>query len=269
MTKLLSDIIKKRNLATHYESEIDWYDKRVPLFGVEIELENPPNWTETEAMRWSSSYNQVHDGSLANGIEYVSSIVHNKTLERFRENTRLILSKKHTASNRCSTHVHINARDLTLAQIRNWITVYAIVEDALFSYCDESRKGNNYCYSITQTTPTKTTLKQKQTNLDGLKYCAINSGALTITGTLEFRHLQGLTKPEILFDWLTLLFDVYNYGTTVKKTELKRKLDELSHTSPYEAFLEEVFGKRVSLFNMIDLRAAMEDNVTWAKLYLY
>lgn len=266
--RLLSDIIKKRNLATQYLDN-EWYDKKVPLFGVEIELENPPRWTEIQWAKLAQSYSSTHDGSLHNGVEYVSSIIHNKTLDRFLGNTKFLLSRKHTASNRCSTHVHINARDLTLPQIRNWITVYAVVEDALFSYCDESRKGNNYCYSITQTTPTKTTLKQKQNNIDGLKYCAVNSGSLTQLGTLEFRHLQGITNHEVLFNWLMLLFDVYNYGVNISKAELKGKLDELSHTSPYEAFLDEVFGNHVSLLRINDLRSCLEDNVTWAKLYLY
>lgn len=270
MSRILAEITSKRNFATHYQDNVvDWYDKKIPLFGVEIELENPPRFTEVQSATIAQSYGIVPDNSLMNGVEYVSKIIHNKTLKRFVENTNLILSKKHSVSQRCSTHVHINARDLTLAQIRNWTAVYAIVEDALFSYCAENRKGNNYCYSITQTKPTKSTLKQKQGNIEGLKYCAINSGSLTTTGTLEFRHLQGIDNTKTLLDWLTLLFDVYNYGVNTKKNDLKLKLAELSHTSPYEAFLEEVFGERTRLLKINDMRACLEDNVTWAKLYLY
>lgn len=268
--KKLADILNKRDYVTHpTDGKFVWYKKHVPLFGVELELENPPDWKDVELNKIHQSYQIVHDGSLRNGCEYVSAIIHNKTLERFFTNTEFIFSKPHTASIRCSTHVHINARNLSLPQIRNWTTVYAVVEDALFSFCDPLRKGNNYCYSITHTKPTKSTLKQKQSQQDSLKYCAVNSGSLVDKGTLEFRQLEGTTDINKLKQWLCLLFDVYNYGINVERSELKRTLDELSSTSPYEAFLDSVFGEHRRWLRLTDHRSAMEDNITWAKLYLY
>lgn len=269
--RTLADILKKRCPTTHVLPEkIDWYNKKVPLFGVEIELEDPPAWTQAELAKIQQTYQITGDGSLRNGVEYISQIIHNKTLERFRENTAFLMTKrKHTVSNRCSTHVHINALDLSLMQIRHWIATYTLVEDALFSFCDPMRKGNNYCYSITQTKPTKTTLKQKRLQLEGLKYCSLNLGALVTTGTLEFRQLEGNKDPEKLFQWLQLLWDVYNYGINISRDRFIRKLTELSHTSPYELFLEEVFGDHLRWLNIENPREMLEDNVTWTKLYLY
>lgn len=270
--KEFGELIRKPSYVTKYfPDKIQWYDKKVPLFGVELELEglSNVNFTQLEASTVAKVFNGTADASLRDGVEYVSKVVHNKMLDNFWEAVNVITSKRFDRSIRCSTHVHINARDLPVRTIRQWIAVYAVVEDILFTYCNANRKGNNYCYSITRTQPRSLSFRDRRGNANNLKYCAVNIGALFSKGTLEFRHLEGVQNKEHLQTWLKLLFDVYNYALNVDDNELKHVLYTLSSESPYEHFLNSVFGENIQHLNLLELREAMEDNVTWAKLYLY
>lgn len=102
------------------------------LYGLELEIENVPNWDELVVAGMSS----VEDGSLRNdGREFLTapstySVVCN-TLERFFERAKLT---DNNYSERCSIHVHANCQDLTTDQLSGLCMLYQVYERLLYMF---------------------------------------------------------------------------------------------------------------------------------------
>lgn len=165
------------------------------LAGIEIELEGVPD--PSRRLRY---WEAKSDGSLRNdGIEYVCSSpwggldLYNAIVEVDTE----LHSKRPNETWRCSTHVHIDVRDLTIPQLKRMILAYIFYERTLFRCSGFHRYKNNFCVAIG--------FAQEMVNIlssnwekDGRdfvtsvasswdKYTALNILPILTFGSLEFR----------------------------------------------------------------------------------
>lgn len=113
--------------------------------GVEVELEGVEN--EGDLLDY---WNVIGDGSLRGGCEFVMSApTGGEDLVHAIIELDTYLSDKHPDGNwRCSTHVHIDARDMNLQEIKNFILIYTVLEKALFRLSGMSRYKNNFCCAL-------------------------------------------------------------------------------------------------------------------------
>lgn len=164
--------------------------------GVEIELEGVDN-----AGRFRSDYWEVkNDGSLRNGHEFVfrgptgGRDLHNALVE-----IDTFLNTRNPDGNwRCSTHVHVDVRDMNCKQLKNLIVAYAVLEKFLFKLSGIHRYKNNFCCALGFAQQQLKTLANgwnhestyvfSNSVVQGWdKYSALNLLPITQFGSVEFR----------------------------------------------------------------------------------
>ena len=108
---------------------------------------------------------------------------------------------------RGSTHIHINCQDLTWGQLRKTVTACAWAEQLLIERAGKGRKGNLFAMSY-NTAPLGwadiiKSVRERNLRLHGdTHYMAINFGALTTHGTIEFRMPPSARNEDDAIDWL-------------------------------------------------------------------
>lgn len=114
--------------------------------GVELELEN------LRGVRQPDGWNVTIDGSLRNnGYEFVLDGAQGGTqlYESIAALENELFGKNFHANLRCSTHVHLDVRELTIVQLKKLLLAYVIFEDLFFELSGSFRKSNNFCPSFT------------------------------------------------------------------------------------------------------------------------
>lgn len=109
--------------------------------GVEIELEN------ARPLRLTY-WNSIRDGSLRNnGQEYVmrQPLGGVDLFEAAIEIDSALHNIHPDASWRCSTHVHVDVRDMTVPQFKKFLLLYILFEGVIFECSGIHRYQNNFC----------------------------------------------------------------------------------------------------------------------------
>tara|TARA_Y100000780_G_C13650296_1_gene404265 strand:+ start:205 stop:1380 length:1176 start_codon:yes stop_codon:yes gene_type:complete len=122
-----------------------------------------------------------------------------------RDGTRI------NASNRTSTHVHVNVQGMKINEFCSFIVLWLCFESALINVCGPARKSNHFCLSNRDTggwlvdqvekALTSGTFAWQQ----GMKYGALNLTAFTKFGSLEFRPMRTMESVQQLVDWTRIL----------------------------------------------------------------
>lgn len=230
--------------------------------GIEVEVENcdiePKDW-----LYWGVK----PDGSLkVKGAEFVSSPVGGYNIDYALHELRKTFDKQKDLlwSHRTSVHVHVDSRGFKIIDLVALVATYAVFEKLFFSMVAEHRRGNPYCYYLTDINPEDTSLGNPET-----KYCALNVGnCLLEYNTIEFRHMQGTQDFKALRRWIQLVVKLHHYIKTNDSEEILLKVTQLNSSSLYVEFLNEVFNTSAKHFIGYDFQKQMEEGVLWAKMYL-
>ena len=154
------------------------------------------------------------DGSLRNnGCEFISIPLERETLlDKFKNlHANIVYNDKADAfSPRTSTHVHVNVRSFTEAQLKQLLLFYALFEEFFFSMVDPVRRDNIHCVPLNETMMAQ---RYRTTAFYMIKYwhkyTAFNMLPVTKQGTVEFRHLQGTDDEELLGRWLKTIENLW------------------------------------------------------------
>lgn len=230
------------------------------LYGVELEIENVPNWDELSV----SGMESQHDGSLRNnGREFITKPMTFSNLayclEKFFANAKL---SDENYSERCSIHVHTNVQDMQWEQVQTLALVYQVVERLLFKWIGHDREDNIFCVPLHQT---NLTYKRFDTDPSvGMfkkweKYTALNFLPMTTIGTVEWRHMYGHCNLPVILDWCRLIGRLFSYARRVPLEQAKETILSLNTSSAYELFMFDVFGPQAALFN--NIKEALEEGV--------
>lgn len=139
---------------------------------------------------------------------------------------RALLDAGATVNSTCGLHVHLDAKDLTEAEILAVFKRYAKHEDKIDLVLHKSRRGqfHSYAASIRDTARMLepngrySSLVRSKDDLASLpRYLKVNLKALRKYGTIEFRHHNGAVKPETVTNWVRFLM------TFVDRTRLMVK----------------------------------------------
>lgn len=202
--------------------------------GVELELENVtyPHGRPAVPAGWTTHVDQ----SLRNGIEYVTSGPMSGVKLKRAITTFYAMGITTENTPRTSTHIHVNASDLTLGQVRTMFALSHVLESALFEIIGNARKYCGYCMPLSEMAPSrmKSILVSDKWNetfqaMQGRnedKYYGFNISSIRKHGTVEFRYFYGGPTKDELSSWL-------DYCTSIKKLATSMTLQEfLSIDSP-------------------------------------
>jgi hypothetical protein len=198
------------------------------LLGVELELENVRGGNAgVDMVGWT----QHIDESLRNGIEYVTDAPMGGDKISAAIKSFYAKGLRYVGSPRTSTHIHVNAGDLTVRNVRTMFVVSYMLEDAMFRVLEAKRKFCGYCMPLTEMSPQRVRNFLASDSIDSFgralagpnaeKYYGFNAVSLKKHGTLEFRYFPGAPSQDELLSWM-------DYCTAVKRIGLTYSLDDLS-----------------------------------------
>jgi hypothetical protein len=221
------------------------------LAGVEIELSSFVYSTAWESFVRTISLmgcDVVRDGSLPDtGIEIVTAPWSGKV---FKEKLDYILSAldKHSprVNNQCGLHVHIDARDFTVYDIRRMLMLWDRVETWVAAMVPEERLQGSMCklmhlkpivellYANRSPMLTKHLLygmlygevagakKHKTSKYGEMRYYGLNLHSWNIRKTLEFRFPPGTKDYETICFWAALFSQIVELAYRSKEIELQK-----------------------------------------------
>lgn len=194
--------------------------KKGAQLGIECETEGR-NLPMLDNRFWRTE----QDGSLRNGLEYVSHPLKPEALRPaftalntgFRANEAVL-----DYSFRCSTHVHVNVQDFNENQLKSMIFLYMMYENVFMNYVAPHRVGNRFCLRFQDAGALTWEVESmfriiRENNLahaianlrqDALKYAAFNLYTLRKYGTLEFRALQGTSDITVVEPWVQAILNL-------------------------------------------------------------
>lgn len=213
--------------------------------GVEIELENISN-INLNTDYWQS----ISDGSLrSGGREFVfNGPKAGKDLFLACVELDTFLSKQQPDGHwRCSTHVHVDMRDVSVQGLKNTILGYLVFEKFLFRLSGFHRYSNNFCAALGFAQNQLNTLSSAwglsdeeflhQIVHEWDKYSALNLKPLSRFGTIEFRSSAAewrrgklirlvnrfLALRDFCVNWEGSEQDLVSYLSSVEPKEIFKK----------------------------------------------
>jgi len=245
--------------------------------GIEVEVENVRHIPDIPWYLW----NITEDGSLRNyGREFISLPIKAKYAESALRWLFDNLPEERVFSRRTSVHIHLNARNFTLEQLKLFLFVYLVFEGTLFSFVGQKRDKNIHCVPLLGSSllPLRIDgeLLKSNINLRWMKYCALNIAPIiepdNRKGTIEFRHMHGTDDIDKLMVWINIILSLKMYVYKTSPENIISNILMLNTNSQYRNFAEEVFGEYVKyFFTDMDYQEAinsMEEGVTRVKLLI-
>ena len=191
--------------------------------GIEIEVEGFT--ASAPRMRY---WVAKHDGSLRdNGIEFVfSNPLGGADIKSAIDEIDTILFNNRVNLNiRCSTHVHLDVRDLTVPQLKRLILSYVFFETFLFRQSGEHRLKSNFCTPLSFAEGLLVVLADVWNSKDPHqflsyltdrwdKYCGINLLPMRNFGSVEFRMAEAKSRKGQLLRLVNRFLVLKNLSVT-------------------------------------------------------
>lgn len=176
--------------------------------GIEIELEGNANgrWPTVEG------WDLKPDGSLRDGMEYVFDGPQSgdNALGSIEGLDQAMADFQPEPTFRCSTHIHVDVRDLSWEQYERLVLLYMVYEDALFDHAQAYRRQSNFCIPFMANDWLaekfgREVIGRADANHKFMgaqhwpKYSALNLQTTSSFGTVEFRGMHAVfTRAELL-----------------------------------------------------------------------
>jgi hypothetical protein len=245
--------------------------------GVELEYENLAN--HPSEILDEDLWEVTEDGSLRNISPETFSleIRYQQPLGGLDSSRALLSLKKLLArdkgiicSERTGLHVHVDFRDATLYQLRNFIICYLMAEPFLYEYCGEGRENNIFCIPLYKSPHLLSGvlsmggyLRDSQTRGLGMlyKYSGLNIGSLSRKGSVEFRMHKSSKNINAIYTWINILLSLVEHGLR-SNINLKKFLHYLDAGGD---FIGDTFGE----YGDVLRTANMERNLEIGKESIY
>jgi hypothetical protein len=229
------------------------------LYGLEVEVEGMPatrSLIEQHGGEYGlcSIWKGIRDGSLRNnGVELVfrKGLPPQGLAAAFRQLTDELNRPGNSPSfsHRTSTHVHVNAQDMSVDQVLALVLLAAALEPAFQRYIRPERRTNLFCtpMHMCRTLPhavesayrlrTSAPVRALEQLAHVGKYSSVNTGRLLDLGTIEFRSMHGAENLEQIQGWCHALMNLRVVAAGLESVD--QVFDVLS--SGTEVLLEAVF----------------------------
>ena len=252
--KTISKIFKYKPITRYIGLTGDIPVKHKDVYmGVELEYESLKH---IEGMCLPNTIFYAEDNSLKlNGFELVSVPIKLKYLQVELERVITPIKAQLLTSKRCSVHIHMNVRDMTLDQLAVFVMIYFIFERGLYRISGD-RWDNNFCVPLNMAleqvssffsryhkgSRSDYTLWRKYTGLNLGPIAGSSDGSKPL-GTVEFRQLHGTTDVKEIIDWCNIIASIKRAAQTIPLDEMISHIRTMKTTSGYAWLVKEVFGK--------------------------
>lgn len=206
-------------------------DRDNPLIGLEFEMEGDRTFPQVDSPYWLNHY----DGSLrGHSIEYVTKYGVQASgaeealtdLSNLLDDSTVNISPNST---RTSTHVHLNAKCLSKAEIVSFACLWYILEEAFADALQPSRQGNLFALRGVDmgvgdlTSMLSAGLTNPHQGLvssvpHDYRYAAFNWASMRKHGTIELRLLPGFVDPLDALPHFNRYLEIYKLVTEVFRT---------------------------------------------------
>jgi hypothetical protein len=214
-----------------------------------------------------TSWKVVTDGSLTGGLtfELVSPILQGVDGLMQVQKVGEILNRLGAKVNKsCGLHVHIDARDLNTAKLKNVCKMWMKYESCFDSIVPESRRDNLFCRGIRNKFASLDAAFNaidgaqtsaglcKVVNGDGIytsRYHKLNLESLMRHGTLEFRQHSGTVDGDKMANWVMLVGGFVECAVnakTIRKTG-EGKFENLMAVTPIPQVKKFYIERRAAL----------------------
>jgi hypothetical protein len=167
--------------------------------------------------RARNSWRIAYDGSIPSGFEAVSPILcGDDGFAAIRRVCSVLDRLGATVDRRTGLHVHVDAEDLSAADIATIVRRYARFESTIDSWMPRSRRGdsNRYCHSISAalSTPSVHNMlvhheRRMAIHAFPNRYFKINLQSFIRHRTIEFRHHGGTVDADKICHWASFVLD--------------------------------------------------------------
>jgi hypothetical protein len=218
--------------------------KEKHCFGIEIEVERgKQEYRQSAPVGW----NVTADGSLQNGVEFVSNVLPLEHVDDALSRIQQHLSAgKFEASFRCGVHVHYNAGNMTPQQLYNLVKFYISFENVLFAL-HPMRCENMFCVPLQNAAEYISQVKKyPQTNIHSAlvgyskKYMALNLVPAGALGSIEFRHMIGTVDTNEIRKWIHVILRLVELAEEYKFEDF---IKQVTTESEYHMWLTRVLGE--------------------------
>ena len=204
------------------------------------------------------------DGSLRNnGMEYISTILPGASLAKAWHNNVIQKLQEIGASfsQRCGVHIHIDFREKSDTEVKDFIHKYLLMERRICSIIGHGRDKNTFCLPWLDNDGDFTYIKdyftgrRRRSFLENTsKYTALNLRPLAYQGSIEFRMLPTIPDTNLFSQVVDIFEDLQNLTPTevIEKYQISREdkaeaeafFGNLNKTAPDEnmEFLSEHFS---------------------------
>jgi biotin operon repressor len=166
----------------------------------------------------------VTDSSVCDGFEVVSPILSgNEGLQAVVKVAKTLRSAGARVDRRCGFHVHVNARDLSGADILNIIRRYARHEALIDTLMPRSRRGmsNSYCRAMGDVVRTVENVSESATTRHVCervqeRYYKLNVHSFIRHGTVEFRQHSGTVDYHKMVNWIIFCIQFVEDSRTIR-----------------------------------------------------
>lgn len=192
--------------------------------GVEIEVSEQDQADHEDAeedYKWTA----VEDGSVEDGIEYNSPILHESNYEEEVKQFCTTRLKQARVDCSCGLHVHLDCSDVGWLELANVFRYCKRYERYFFSLMPKSRQNNSYCQQMPHMRPPHTKAdmigylygrskvsqmkRSKYPDVQGNgcinRYFWMNVHSYFYRRTIEFRLHNGTTNHVKVINWIKLL----------------------------------------------------------------
>lgn len=203
------------NKVAHIGLELEVEGRRLPSAGHLERVVGPKSGS-----RWTA----VNDGSLrGEAVEYVlNTPCYVDEVDTMLAGMWEVFKERSTTfsiSNRCSTHVHVNAGGSKINELIAVVALWTTFEEALIAWCGESRQTNHFCVSSKDSEATieawRRILERGSHGFgEGFKYTALNARRLFDLGSLEFRSMRMDEDWTVISNWSKFIYTLVDYART-------------------------------------------------------
>lgn len=173
--------------------------------------------------------------------------------------------QNYLCSLRTGIHVHVDARDLSRAQLIGILAYYMVYEPAIYSWVattefGKTRHANNFClpwykfegaivqardilHSFSNFDKGATTQDCVQTCESFHKYAGLNLKSLATFGSIEFRQLETCLDYDRIKDWINIILSLKRSAMQVPESSLTI-IREIEYHG-IEKIAERMFGNRI------------------------
>lgn len=198
--------------------------------GIEIEVENLSS--RPQRMRY---WVAKGDGSLRNnGVEFVfrQPLGGNDAKAAIDEVDHILFTNKPDLNLRCSTHVHLDVRDMTVPELKRLILAYVYYETFLFRQSGEYRLKSNFCTPISFAEGLSKILGDIWNTNDSHyflssivdrwdKYCGLNLLPMQSFGSIEFRMSEAKSRKGQLLRLVNRFLVLKNLATSIELDDME------------------------------------------------